>query len=177
MQTVGIGCELQLFPGASVVPNFNSFSLWRPGGVHTYFQFLLLSSPPTWALPPSQLPFSFHLSLQRDTPLTSHVALTVRASPHCLIPYCPRVLQPNPVELSGLWKVKAPVPILPSRLTSLQGLTATCQYNPVGWMTVLWACWIMPNFILFLLDFSLELYLNEIDFFSDRTTIKAMGKA
>lgn len=69
MQTVRIGCELQLFPGASVVPKFNSFSLWRPGGVHTCVQFLLLSSPPTRGLTTSQLPCLLHLPLQKDTPL------------------------------------------------------------------------------------------------------------
>lgn len=69
MQTVRIGCELQLFPGASVVPKFNSFSLWRPGGVHTCVQFLLLSSPPTRSPTTSQLCCSLHLSLQKDTPL------------------------------------------------------------------------------------------------------------
>lgn len=69
MQTVRIGCELQLFPGASVVPKFNSFSLWRPGGVHTCVQFLLLSSPPTRSPTTSQLPCLLHLPLQKDTPL------------------------------------------------------------------------------------------------------------
>lgn len=74
MQTVGIGCELQLFPGASVAPKFNSFSLWRPGGVHTCFQFLFLSSPPTQSSTTSSCPACFVSPCRRTllSPCSEH---------------------------------------------------------------------------------------------------------
>lgn len=143
MQTVGIGCELQLFPGASVVPKFNSFSLWRPGGVHTCFQFLLLSSPPTQSPTTSQLPCLLHLSCRRTLLLPSNKCPTWalhRASLHSTV-----LVPSSPLCSSGLgvW-----IPTVRSRLTGLQRTDCYLLSTIHGsdqLPATLWLCWLMPS--------------------------------
>lgn len=173
MQTVGIGCELQLFPGASVVPKFNSFSLWRPGGVHTCFQFLLLSSPPARSPATSQLPRSLRLSLRKDAPLTHEHPTRLSAQSITTQQRCrPCVLQPAPAG----WGPKCP--FWPQGSSVCKGLTATCRV-PSGEMS---NCQLLAGHAgscltieLFMMTFSLELsYFHEG--FLVKTTIEVVGK-
>lgn len=148
MQTVGIGCALQLFPAASVVPKFNSFSLWRPGGVHTCFQLLLLSSPPTRScthLPAALLAPSLPAEGHSSHPLMN-VPHGFSTEHHHTATAMPPLLSLCCLACSG--RMGGPIYILPSRLTSLQKidcyLLSTIQEDEQLTAT-LWACWLMPD--------------------------------
>lgn len=131
MQTVGIGCELQLFPGASVVPKFNSFSLWRPGGVHTCFQFLLLSSPPYSepyhppSCPSRSIPPCTRTLLSRPTWL-------LLSEHHPTASFLSVLMSPCSLQQDRVahGRSRLPLPFCPQGSPVCKGLTTTCQVSP-----------------------------------------------